>query len=135
MAYIFRVFILLAAVPPFCLLMAQSAPVHMGPGVTPPQIIHKVEPKYTGEATAAHIQGDVVVQLVVDEHGVPTKIAVLSPLGFGLDERALAAIETWRFRPGVKDNKPVAVAATIEVSFSLCRRTFRLNSRTAPHRL
>ena len=124
MAYMFRVFILLAAVPPFCPLMAQSSPVHMGPGVTPPQIIQKVEPKYTAEATAAHIQGNVVVQLVVDEQGMPTKIAVLSPLGFGLDERALAAIETWRFRPGVKDNKPVAVAATIEVSFRFIGEPF-----------
>jgi TPR repeat protein len=44
---------------------------------------------------------------------------VLSPLGFGLDERAQATIETWRFQPGTRNGTPVKILATIEVNFRL----------------
>jgi TonB-like protein len=40
-----------------------------------------------------------------------------SPLGFGLDDLAQAAIARWTFTPGTKDGKPVKIWATIEVNF------------------
>jgi TonB family protein len=91
--------------------------IRIGPGVTPPRIRHKVDPDYSPEARADHIQGTVVLQLAVSEEGLPVDITVLSPLGFGLDERAQAAVETWRFAPGMRDGKPVKVWATVEVHF------------------
>lgn len=87
-------------------------------GVTSPVLVHKVEPKYSEEGTAAHIQGHVVFQIVVDERGKATQITVLSPLGFGLDERAREAIEQWEFKPAMKDGKPVKVFATVNVGFA-----------------
>lgn len=48
----------------------------------------------------------------------------LSPLGFGLDEKAQETIEKWRFEPGRKDGKPVSVLATVEVNFRLLGRSF-----------
>jgi TPR repeat protein len=54
---------------------------------------------------------------VVNEKGRPTEIVVISPLGFGLDERAQAAVETWEFAPGVKDGRAVKILATVEVNF------------------
>jgi TonB family protein len=94
-----------------------TAPVPIGPGVTPPRLLHKVEPKYSNEARADHVQGTVVLQLVIDEKGNPTKISVISPLGFGLDEQAQMTIEKWRFTPGTKGGKPVSVRATVAVNF------------------
>jgi TonB family protein len=55
----------------------------------------------------------------VDEKGMPQQLRVLRPLGLGLDEKAIEAVQKWRFKPGVKDGKAVAVAATIEVNFRL----------------
>jgi len=89
----------------------------IGPGVTPPRLLHKVEPEYSPLARADHIQGTVVLELARDEQGRPTGIHVISPLGFGLDERAQSAIETWRFAPGMRDGKPVKILATVEVNF------------------
>lgn len=47
----------------------------------------------------------------------PTDINVISPAGFGLDERAQEAISRSEFEPGRKDGKPVRIRATIEVTF------------------
>jgi protein TonB len=67
--------------------------IHVGPGVKPPRLLRKVEPQYSAEARANYIQGTVVLQLAITEQGRPTGVTVISPLGFGLDERAQAAIE------------------------------------------
>jgi protein TonB len=36
-----------------------------------------------------------------------------------LDDNAVAAVRTWRFKPAEKDGKPVAVSVQIEVNFRL----------------
>lgn len=98
-------------------LPESSRPLRLGPGISPPRLLHKVEPKYSAEAQSNYIQGTVIYQLEVDENGRTTNISVLSPLGFGLDENGQAAIEQWQFAPGTKDGKPVKILAMIEVSF------------------
>jgi protein TonB len=90
-----------------------------GGGVSLPVPITKPEPEYSEEARKAKYQGSVTLQIVVDEKGVPTDIRVVKKLGLGLDEKAIEAVAKWRFKPGMKDGKPVAVIATIEVSFRL----------------
>lgn len=91
----------------------------IGGGVSAPTLVFKVEPEYSEEARKAKFQGTVVLSVVVDEKGLPRDLKVLRPLGLGLDEKAIEAVTKWRFRPGYKDGKPVAVAATIEVNFRL----------------
>ena len=91
----------------------------IGGGVSPPQLLFKVEPEYSEEARKAKFQGTVVLYVEVDEHGNPRNLKVIRPLGLGLDQKAIEAVEKWRFKPGLKDGKPVAVAATIEVNFRL----------------
>jgi TonB family protein len=110
-------------------LTAQEAPdesraVRIGPGVSPPRISYKVEPKYSPEARADHVQGTVVLQVIVDDKGFPAQMKIISPLGFGLDESALEAVGKWRFIPGVKEGKPVPVLATVEVNFRFPRTWF-----------
>lgn len=94
-----------------------SEPVRIGPGVTPPRVIRKIEPKYSSEAHANHVQGTVVLQVVVNEKGQTADISVISPLGFGLDEQAQAAVAKWEFVPAMKAGAPVKVLATVEVNF------------------
>lgn len=96
---------------------AQTAPMRIGPGVTAPRVIRKVEPEFSPLARANQIQGTVVLQLVVSEIGRATQIQVISPLGYGLDENAIAAIQEWEFAPGQKDGNAVPILATIEVAY------------------
>lgn len=91
----------------------------VGGGVTSPVPVYKIEPEYSEEARKAKYQGTVVLSVVIDATGKPTELKVIRPLGLGLDEKAIEAVRKWRFRPGTKEGKPVAVFATIEVNFRL----------------
>jgi len=91
----------------------------IGGGVSAPSVLSKVEPEYSEEARKAKWQGTVVLSLVVDDQGRPQNLKVLHSLGLGLDQKAIEAVEKWRFKPGMKDGKPVPVVATIEVNFRL----------------
>jgi periplasmic protein TonB len=93
--------------------------VKMGPGVTAPKVLQKVEPAYTKEATDAKIEGTVLLTVVIGSDGVARDIQVKRNLDPGLDNNAIAAVQSWRFQPGTKDGWAVNVAATIEVNFHL----------------
>ena len=88
-------------------------------GATPPVLLHKVEPDYSDEARKSHFQGTVLLAVDVDEHGQVTNVRVLRPLGLGLDEKAVEAVQRWRFKPASKDGRAIAYPAAIEVRFQL----------------
>lgn len=96
-----------------------SGVYRIGGGVSSPSIIHKVEPEYSEEARKAKWQGTVQLSVIVDEFGHPRDIKVAQSLGLGLDQKAIEAVQKWVFKPGMKDGKPVAVFATIQVTFHL----------------
>lgn len=91
----------------------------IGGGVSAPAVILKVEPEYSEEARKAKFQGTVLLSVIVDEKGNPRDLRVVRPLGLGLDEKAMEAVMKWRFRPGLKDGRAVAVSAYVEVNFRL----------------
>jgi TonB family protein len=91
----------------------------VGGGVTAPVALYRPEPEYSEEARKAKYQGTVVLYVEVDATGKPRNLKVMRSLGLGLDEKAIEAVEKWKFRPGYKDGKPVTVAATVEVNFRL----------------
>jgi len=65
--------------------------------------------KYTDEARTAAIEGVVVLDLIVDEHGRARDITVVEGLSHGLTEAAIAALKACTFTPGEKDGAPVPV--------------------------
>jgi len=88
-----------------------------GNGVTMPKLLHKVDPEYTPEAKADHIEGSVVLKLIVSAEGNAEEVSVVKSLNAGLDQKAIEALSKWTFQPGTKDGRPVAVYATIEINF------------------
>lgn len=91
----------------------------IGGGVSSPVPVYKPEPEYSEEARKAKFQGAVLLAIVIQADGTTTGIRVIRPLGLGLDEKAIEAVTKWRFRPSMKDGKPVAVKANVEVNFRL----------------
>jgi len=84
-----------------------------------PKLVWKTEPEYTEEARKARYQGSVYLTLEVDQEGRPRNIRVVSPLGLGLDERAVEAVSRWRFKPGLLDGRPVNTPVSVQVTFRL----------------
>jgi TonB family protein len=92
----------------------------MGSGITPPHPTHVADPEYSNEARKKKIEGVVLLSTLVNEQGMPTDIRVERGLGYGLDERAVAAVSEYRFEPAMdRDGKPVAVRISIEVNYRL----------------
>ncbi|MGC2182716.1 MAG: energy transducer TonB [Terriglobales bacterium] len=88
-------------------------------GVTQPRPIYEPDPDYSEAARKAKYQGAVVLWLVVGADGLPHNIGVQRSLGMGLDEKAIAAVSTWRFQPATLNGQPVAVEVNVQVSFRL----------------
>jgi TonB family protein len=79
----------------------------------------KVEPEYSEEARKARIQGVVIVRAEIGARGQVQNISVAQGLGLGLDERAVAAVQKWRFRAGTRNGRPVTTQALIHLTFRL----------------
>jgi periplasmic protein TonB len=86
--------------------------------VTTPLLIQSVEPGYTEAARNAKISGTVLVNLIVEPNGNPSHIRVVRGLGMGLDEKAIQAVQQYKFKPGIKNGKPVRVELNISLNFN-----------------
>jgi protein TonB len=87
--------------------------------VSNPIPLFKIDPEYSEEARKAKYSGTVVLYIEVDTTGHARNLRVVKGIGLGLDEKAMEAVNKWRFKPGMKDGKPVVVAAHVEVNFRL----------------
>ena len=92
-----------------------------GNGVQTPRLITEVKPQYTAQAMRAKIQGEVLLECVVQPDGTVGNIRVVRSLDstFGLDQEAIAAARQWRFAPGTRQGQPVPVLVTIAIAFTL----------------
>jgi TonB family protein len=91
----------------------------VGGGVTAPSLIAKREPEYTEGARAGGVQGTTVLSVDIGPDGLARNFEVIRSLEPGLDQKAIDAVQQWKFKPGTKDGQPVTVRATIEVNFRL----------------
>jgi TonB family protein len=79
-----------------------------------------VLPEYTEEARQAKVAGQVVLSLVVSKKGLPSDVHVVTSLGKGLDEQAVAAVGQWKFMSGTYKDHAVPVTVTVPVYFQHC---------------
>jgi protein TonB len=96
-----------------------GGPMHVGGGVSAPQLIYSVDPEFSDEARRAKYQGVCVVQIVVDAQGNVQRARPLRPLGMGLDEKAIEAVKQYRFKPAMLNGKAVPVEVNVEVNFRI----------------
>jgi serine/threonine-protein kinase len=95
--------------PPTPAPVVEGQLVEMGPGVTPPVRVSGESAAYPPRARKLKLGGSVLVDLVVDENGLPTDPRVAESAGPILDEAVLTAVRTWRFEPARKDGVRVKV--------------------------
>ena len=92
-----------------------------GNGVETPRLLREVKPQYTAQAMRAKIQGEVLLECIVQPDGSVGNVRVVRSLdaSFGLDQEAIKAARQWRFAPGTKQGQPVPVLVTIAIAFTL----------------
>jgi protein TonB len=88
-------------------------------GVSVPEVIYNPEPTFSEEARKSKTQGIVLLMIVVGKDGKPYDIRVRQSLGMGLDEKAIEAVNRWRFRPATLNGQPVTTQIAVEVNFRL----------------
>lgn len=95
-----------------------DGPVYqIGGSVRPPVATYTPGPEFAKEASKNKFSGNVVVALIVDANGNPKNVHVLRGMGMGLDEKAVQAVQRYKFKPATKDGKPVAVYVNVAVNF------------------
>jgi TonB family protein len=84
-----------------------------------PLLIHTAAAAFSDPTFRAKYQGKATLSALIDVAGVPREIKVIHPIGMGLDQRAVAAVNSYRFLPAMKNGQPVSKRITIEVNFLL----------------
>lgn len=90
-----------------------------GGEVKPPQLLTSIDPTSNEYAQKNNIAGMVFLQMVVDANGRPGDVTIVRPIGFGLDERAVDAVEHSHFRAGTMNGKPVSELVNLQVTFRI----------------
>jgi TonB family protein len=96
-----------------------GGPYRPGSGITPPRLLREVKPDYTEDARQRNVEGEVVMEIVVRQDGSVGDIKIIDGLGYGLNERAMAAVRQWRFSPAQRRGAPVDVLVEVAVEFRL----------------
>lgn len=101
-------------------LYVDGEPVYkVGGAVIAPRPVYTPEAKYSEQARKAELQGTCMLWIVVGADGKPHDVRISHSLGMGLDEKSIEAVRTWRFKPAVADDQPVAVQINVETSFRM----------------
>jgi TonB family protein len=90
-----------------------------GGEVKPPHLLTILDPASNDYAQKNNIAGMVFLQMVVDANGHPGLVRIVRPIGFGLDERAVDAVQHAQFRPGTLNGKPVPEMVNLQVTFRI----------------
>jgi protein TonB len=92
--------------------------VNISAGVAVGMLIQKTTPSYPPIAKAARVSGTVVLQATISKGGTIENLHVISGPAM-LQQAAMDAVKTWRYRPYLLNNEPVEVETTVNVIFTL----------------
>lgn len=84
---------------------------------TVPKATHADFPELSVESRRMRYSGDVTLYLWVDEHGDTTHLSIVKAAGVGLDEKAMEAVQRYKFTPATLDGKPVKTDILLKISF------------------
>jgi TonB family protein len=85
----------------------------------PAEILSKPTPAYTDEARRLRVEGEVLLEVVLEASGRVHVVRVVRGLGHGLDESAVRAAEQISFKPALRDGQPSDSTAVLHIIFQL----------------
>jgi protein TonB len=98
------------------LALGQTAPIRIPPEVAAKHFIKTPQPQYPSAAEMARIQGNVILEIGIDESGLVSVRRLISghPM---LVPAAIQAVNQWRYEPPLADGKPTTAVTDVLVSF------------------
>ena len=92
--------------------------VRVSSGVAQGMLLSKVNLLYPQEAKDQHLQGTVILQVIVDKEGNVANVKIISghPM---LAPAAIEAVKQWKYRPYLLNGNPVEVDTQVQVNFTL----------------
>jgi TonB family protein len=87
--------------------------------IVPAEILSKPTPIYTEEARAQRIEGEVLLQVVLEASGKLRVLKIVHGLGHGLDDAAVNAAQQIRFKPALQDGQPSDSTVVLHIIFQL----------------
>ena len=89
------------------------------PRIVPAEILSKPTPAYTEEARRMRVEGEVLLEVVLEASGRVHVMRIVRGLGHGLDESAVRAAEQISFKPAMRDGQPSDSTAVLHIIFQL----------------
>ena len=83
-----------------------------------PALVTDAEPRYPSMAREAEVEGEVLLRVLVGKDGRVVDVHVDRSIPM-LDQAAIEAARAWVFKPGLSNNRPVAVWIARRVRFTL----------------
>jgi TonB family protein len=97
----------------------RSHPAETAAKAVPAEILSKPSPVYTQEARSLRIEGEVLLEVVLEASGSLHVVRVVRGLGHGLDDNAVRAAEQIHFKPAMRDGQPTDSTVVLHVIFQL----------------
>ena len=89
------------------------------PRVVPPRAVEVPTATYPPQALEDGLEADVLLELDVAADGLVTAVSVVTPVGHGFDEAAVAAVRGMGFEPATVDGEPTAVRIRYTYRFTI----------------
>jgi len=98
---------------------SRARPVQAASRAVEAEILSKPVPAYTEEARRLRVEGEVLLQAVLEADGKVRVLRVVRGLGHGLDDEAVRAAQQIRFRPAMQDGQPADSTVILHIVFQL----------------
>jgi hypothetical protein len=95
---------------------ANSGPLRISSGVTGPKLLHKVNLASDLNARVTSKAQVVVLELTIDPTGVPQNLKVVASTDHDANEKIVAAVSQYRYKPGTLNGEPTSFPLRLEVT-------------------
>jgi TonB family protein len=66
------------------------------------------DPPVSRSDLPAGVEGDVIVEVTIDARGNVVETKLLQGIGYGIEQKVLAVLQRWHFRPAMRDGVTIA---------------------------
>jgi TonB family protein len=101
----------------FAELDSDGNPAPRREGLSGPVPLHKVDPKYPPDMVNGNVEGEVILYAIIRADGSVDSVQLVRGVEPELDRNAMQALSQWKFRPALRNNRPVELETLVRIPF------------------